>query len=139
MLDLGATDQQIIALLRGGWAHDTTPAIARTDPPLRQRACLRRVSADRIPASSVATCAAIDREQVGLRTRSLSDLSTVSTRSSRQRFEAANACSGTRVIGCHLMAGDWHYLVMSLLPTSAAIMNESTAPQMARLPHVAEM
>ena len=109
MLDLDATDQQIIALLQSD-GRMTHAAIAERIH-LSASACLRRVR--RLEDTGVISGyhAAIDRKRVGLGTTIFVEISLDSQHEDHlDEFEAAVAAV-PEVIGCHLMAGDFDYLV----------------------------
>jgi DNA-binding Lrp family transcriptional regulator len=136
MLDLDKTDQQIIALLQSD-GRMTHAAIAERIH-LSASACLRRVR--RLEATGVISGyhAAIDRERVGLGTTIFVEISLDSQHEDHlDEFEAAVAAV-PEVIGCHLMAGDFDYLV-HVVAADVSDYERIHRTQMARLPHVANV
>ena len=136
MLDLDATDQQIIAFLQSD-GRMTHAAIAERIH-LSASACLRRVR--RLEATGVISGyhAAINRERVGLGTTIFVEISLDSQHEDHlDEFEAAVAAV-PEVISCHLMAGDFDYLV-HVVAADVSDYERIHRTQMARLPHVANV
>ena len=136
MLDLDATDQQIIALLQSDGRMPHAAIAERIH--LSASACLRRVR--RLEATGVISGyhAAIDRERVGLGTTIFVEISLDSQHEDHlDEFEAAVAAV-PEVIGCHLMAGDFDYLV-HVVAADVSDYERIHRTQMARLPHVANV
>ncbi|MEM8706302.1 MAG: Lrp/AsnC family transcriptional regulator [Actinomycetota bacterium] len=135
-MELDRTDQQIVALLQRD-GRMTHAAIAE-EIHLSPSACLRRVR--RLEESGVISGyhAALDRERIGMGTTVFVEISLDSQHENQlDEFEAA-VVNVPEVISCHLMAGDFDYLVQ-VVAADVADYERIHRTQMARLPHVANV
>ena len=109
MLDLDRTDQAIIALLQRD-ARMTHAAIAE-HVHLSPSACLRRVRRLEDDGIISGYHAALDRERIGLGTTVFVEIALDGQEANvLDEFEAA-VVQVPEVISCHLMAGDFDYIV----------------------------
>ncbi|MEO0495477.1 MAG: Lrp/AsnC family transcriptional regulator [Actinomycetota bacterium] len=135
-MELDRIDRRIVALLQRD-ARMTHAAIADA-VHLSPSACLRRVR--RLEESGVISGyhAVLDRERIGLGTTVFVEISLDSQHEHHlDEFEAAVE-EVPEVVNCHLMAGDFDYL-LQVVAADVADYERIHRTQMARLPHVAKV
>lgn len=136
MLDLDRIDQAIIALLQRD-ARMTHAAIAE-HVHLSPSACLRRVRRLEDDGIISGYHAALDRERIGLGTTVFVEIALDGQEANvLDEFEAA-VVEVPEVISCHLMAGDFDYIVQ-VVAADVTDYERIHRTQMARLPHVAKV
>ncbi|MEM9202208.1 MAG: Lrp/AsnC family transcriptional regulator [Actinomycetota bacterium] len=135
-MDLDATDHAILSLLQAD-GRMTHAAIAETIH-LSPSACLRRVR--RLEDAGVigGYHASLNRAVLGLGTTVFVEISLDGQQENvLDEFEAAVA-DVPEVVSCHLMAGDFDYL-LQVVAADVADYERIHRTAMARLPHVAKL